>query len=60
MRIVTAMKLGDRLRVHVAGLGLDQHAFLEVSLEDALQRDEEGRAIVAVPVGVSARRDFRV
>src|SRR5262245_1510617 len=60
MGIVTAMELADRFGVHVASFGLHQNPFLKLGLEDALQRDEEGRAVVAMPVGVSSRRDFGV
>ena len=60
MRIVPAMHLGDRLGINIAGLGLDQHAFLKVRFENALQRNEEGRAVVAMPVGVAAGNDLGV
>src|SRR5712691_3136442 len=60
MRVMSAMKLRDRFRVHVSGFGFDQDSFLEMRLEDSLQHDEEGRAVVAVPVGVAAERDLGV
>src|SRR5262245_2822064 len=60
MGIVTAMELADRLGVHISSLGLHQNAFFELGLEDALQRDEERRAVVAMPVGVAARSDLGV
>src|SRR4029450_8020073 len=60
MGIVTAIELADRLGGYVGGFGLHQNAFLELGLEDALQRDEEGGAVVAMPVGVPAWRDFGV
>ena len=58
--IVTAVELGDRLRIDVTGLGLDQNAFLEFRFEDALQGDEERRTVVTVPVRIGARRDLGV
>src|SRR5258706_7118270 len=60
VRVVSAVKLRDRLRVHVSGFGFDQDSFLEMGLEDALQHDKEGRAVMAVPVGVAAGRDLGV
>ena len=58
--IVPAMKLGDRLGVAFTSLRLYQHAFLEMRLEQALQGNKECRAVVAVPIGVSAGHNFRV
>src|SRR6266567_5044814 len=60
MRIVAPVEFPDGLRIRVPGFCFYQHALLEVSLKDALQCDEEGRTVVAVPVGVSAGRDLRV
>src|SRR5260221_1476287 len=60
MRVMPAVKLRDRFRVHVSGHGFDQESFLEIGLEDALQHDEEGRAVMAVPVSVAARRNLGV
>src|ERR1700674_4769750 len=60
VRIVPAVELRDRLGIALAGLGLDQHAFLEVRLEQSLQRHEKRRAVVAMPVGVTARHDLGV
>src|SRR5436190_19356897 len=60
MRVVAAVELADRFRIHVTCCRAHQDAFLELRLEDALERDEERRAAMAVPVGVSARRDLRV
>jgi hypothetical protein len=50
MRVVPAVKFGNRLGIALAGLRFHQHAFLKMRLEDALQGDKEGGAIVAVPV----------
>src|SRR6266508_867014 len=61
MRVVPAVKLADRLRVHVARLGLHEHAFImKIRFEDPLQRDEERRPVVAMPVRVAKRRDLAV
>src|SRR5436309_15836611 len=60
MRIVPAMELRDRLRIDIAGPGLHQYALFEMRLELALQRDEERRAVVTMPVGVAARHDLGV
>jgi hypothetical protein len=48
MRVVPAVKFGNRLGIALAGFRFHQHAFLKMRLEDALQCDEEGGAIVAV------------
>ena len=60
MRIMPAVEFGDRLGIAFAGLGLDQHAFLEMRLELALQRHEKRRAVVAMPIGEAARHDLGV
>src|ERR1700693_242480 len=60
MRVMPAVKLRDRLRVHVSGFGFNQDAFLKMGLKDSLQHDKEGCAVVAVPVGVAARCDLGV
>jgi hypothetical protein len=60
MGIVPAMEFRDRLRIDISGFGADQNPLLEMSFENALERDKEGLAVVAMPVGVSPRRDFRV
>jgi len=54
------MEFGDRFGIAFAGLGLDQHAFLKVGLEQPLQRHEERRAVVAMPVGIAARHDLGI
>ena len=54
------VELPDRLGIDVARRCLDEQAFLELRFENALEGDEEGGAIVAVPVGESSRRDLGV
>src|ERR1700761_7828469 len=53
MRVVAAMIFPNRFGVDVAGLCLDQRAFLEMRFEQALCRHEKSRAVVAVPIGVA-------
>ena len=60
MRIVPTMKFGDRLGITVASFRLHQNALLEMSFEQSLQRYEKCRAVVAMPVGVSAGHDFGI
>src|SRR5262245_15572738 len=60
MRVVTAVKFGNRLGIALAGLRLHQHAFLKMRLENALQGDKEGGAIVAVPVCVASWYDLGI
>ena len=60
MRVMAAMESGDRFGITFTGLGLDQHALLEMRLEYSLQRDEEGGAVVAVPVGEAAGHDLGI
>src|SRR4029078_5759933 len=55
MRVVAAVKFPNRLGIDVARLRLDQRALLEVCLEQTLRADEECRAVVTVPIGVTAR-----
>jgi hypothetical protein len=50
VRIMTAMHLADRLRIDIASFGADQHAFLKVGLERALQRQKERRATMAMKI----------
>src|SRR5258705_3724115 len=58
MRIVPAMEFRDRLGIDLAGRGLHD-AVLEMSLELALQCDEERRAVVDMPICKAARHDLR-
>jgi len=60
MRIVPTMKIGDRLGITFASFRLHQNALLEMSLEQSLQRYEKCRAVVAMPVGISAGHDFGI
>src|SRR5262245_813126 len=60
MRVMPAVKFGDRFGVAFPGLGLHQHALLEMRFELTLQRDEERRSVVAVPVGEAAGYDLGV
>ena len=60
MRVVTSVKFRDRLGINVSSFRFDQDAFLKVSLKYPLQRDKKSGAIMAVPVRISARRDFCV
>ena len=60
MRVVSAMEFRDRLGIDVAGLGLHQHAILEMCFELPLQRDEKRRAVVAMPVGEATRHDLGI
>ena len=60
MRVVPTMKFGDRLGITFAGFRLHQNAFLEMRFERSLQRYEKCRAVVAMPVGVSAGYDFGI
>ena len=60
MRIVPAMKFGDWLGITFTSFGLHQNALLEMRFEQSLQRYKKCRAIVAMPVGVSARDDFGI
>ena len=60
VRIVATVEFADRLRIHVARLCAYEDAFFEVRLEDSLERYEERRPVVAVPVRMAARRNFGV
>src|SRR6185312_11125858 len=60
MRVMPAMKFGDRFGVAFSGFGLDQHTLLEMCFELALQRDEECSAIVTMPIGEAARHDLSI
>src|SRR4029450_6584683 len=60
MRVVSAVKFGNRLGIALAGLRFHQHAFLKMSLEDSLPGDKEGGAIVAVPVCVASWHDLGI
>src|SRR5262245_64973332 len=53
MRVVPAVKFGNRLGIALAGSCFHQHAFLKMCLEDTLQCDEEGGSIVAMQVFVN-------
>jgi len=57
---MTAMKLSDWFGINVACLGVHQDALLELRLKNALQRDKEGSAVVAVPVRIATRSDLRI
>ena len=60
MRIMPAMKFGDWLGIAFTSFRLYQHTLLKMRFEQALQCDEESRAVVAMPIGVPAGHDFRV
>ena len=60
MRIVAPVEFSDGLRIRVPGFRFYQHALLEVRLKDALQCDEEGCAVMAVPIGVPAGRNLGI
>jgi hypothetical protein len=57
---MAAMESGDRFGIKFTGLGVDQYAFLEMRLELTLQRDEERRAVMVMPVGEAARHDLGI
>ena len=58
MRVVPTMKFGDRLGITFASFRLHQNSLLEMRFEQSLQRYEKCRAVVAMPVGVSAGHDL--
>lgn len=60
MRVVPTMKFGDRLGITFAGFRPHQGALLEMCFEQSLQRYEKCRAVVAMPVGVTAGHDFGI
>src|SRR5262249_36737489 len=60
VRIMTAMELGDRFGIALAGLCLHQNAFLKRAFENNLQGNEKRAAAVAMPVREVSRHNFRV
>src|SRR5215470_12504934 len=60
MGIVAPVEFGNWLGIALAGLRPYQNAFLKVRLEQALERNEKSRAIVAMPVGIAARHNLGV
>ena len=60
MGVMPTVEFSYRLGITLASVRLDQHAFLKVSLEDALQRHEKRRAIVTVPICVASRHNLGV
>ena len=56
MRVMAAMESGDRFGITFTGLGLDQHAFLEMRLELTLQRDEERRLDLHLHLQITRQR----
>jgi len=60
MRVMPTVEFGCRLGIALASFRSDQHAFLKMGLEDALQRNEKRCAIVTMPICVASRHDLGV
>ena len=60
VRIVPAMKLRDGLRIHLPRRRVHQRALLEIRFENSFQRYEECRAVVAMPIRITERRNFGI
>src|SRR6185295_16960157 len=58
MRVIAAVKFTDRLGIDDTRFRVDQRALLEMRLEETLRADEEGCAVMELPIGLAPRQNF--
>src|SRR5512136_2407247 len=60
MWVMPAVEFGNRLGIALAGLRLDQNAFLKMRLEQALECHEKRRAVMAMPICVASWHNLSI